>query len=80
MSVATVFDYCQSIDNPLVVEYFYKGEKIDDPALFFDLNPGLFELDFPSPEATQEMINKNLLTGSTHKLVISDYGFNLVLR
>ena len=80
MSVAAVFDYCQSIDNPLVVEYFYKGEKIDDPALFFDLNPGLFELAFPSPEATQEMINENLLSGTTHKLVISDYGFNLVLR
>jgi hypothetical protein len=80
MSVATVFDYCQSIDNPLVVEYFYKGEKIDDPALFFDLNPGLFELAFPSLEATQEMINENLLSGTTHKLVISDYGFNLVLR
>ena len=80
MSVATVFDYCQSIDNPLVVEYFYKGEKIDDPALFFDLNPGLFEAAFPTPEETQEMIDKNLLYGTTHKLVISDYGFNLVLR
>ena len=80
MSVAAVFDYCQSIDNPLVVEYFYKGEKIDDPALFFDLNPGLFDAAFPSPLATQEMINKNLLNGTTHKLVISDYGFNMVLR
>ena len=80
MSVATVFDYCQSIDNPLVVEYFYKGEKIDDPVLFFDLNPGLFELAFPSPEETQDMINKNILYGTTHKLVISEYGFNLVFR
>ena len=80
MSVTTVFEYCQSIDNPLVLEYFYKGEKLEDPALFFDLNPGLFELAFPSHEETQEMINKNLLFGATHKLVISEYGFNLVFR
>lgn len=80
MSVETVFDYCQSIDNPLVLEYYYNGEKIDDPALFFDLSPGLFEAAFPSPEATQDMINKNMLYGSTHKLVISEYGFDLVFR
>ena len=80
MPISTVFEYCESIDNPLVVEYFYKGEKIEDPALFFDLTPGLFELAFPSPEETQEMLNKNLLYGATHKLVISEYGFNLVLR
>lgn len=80
MSISTVFEYCQSIDNPLVIEYLYKGEKIDDPALFFDLNPGLFELAFPSSEATQDMINKNLLYGTTHKLVISEYGFDLVFR
>ena len=80
MSVAAIFEYSQSIDNPLVLEYFFKGEKIDDPALFFDLNPGLFELAFPSQEATLDMINKNLLYGTTHKLVISEYGFNLVFR
>ena len=80
MSVTTVFEYCQSIDNPLVLEYFYKGEKLEDPVLFFDLNPGLFELAFPSHEETQEMINKNLLFGATHKLVVSEYGFNLVFR
>lgn len=80
MSVETVLDYCQSIDNPLLVEYYYKGEKVDDPALFFDLNRGLFEKAFPSPRETQEMINRHLLFGATHKLVISEYGFNLVFR
>jgi len=80
MSISAVFEYCQSIDNPLVVEYFYKGEKIEDVALFFDLNPGLFELAFPTQEETEEMINKNVLFGATHKLVISEYGFNLVFR
>ena len=73
MSVAAIFEYSQSIDNPLVLEYFYKGELIDDPALFFDLNPGLFELAFPSQEATLDMINENLFNGTTHKLVISEY-------
>ncbi|MEO7173951.1 hypothetical protein [Flavobacterium sp.] len=80
MSVTTVIEYCQSIDNPLLIEYYFKGELIDDPDLFFDLNPGLFELAFPSAEKTQDMINKNLLYGTTHKLVISEYGFNLVFR
>lgn len=80
MSVMAVFEYCQSIDNPLVIEYFYTGEKIEDPALFFDLNPGLLEQAFPSQEETQEMINKYVLFGTTHKLVISEYGFNLVFR
>ena len=80
MPISAVFEYCESIDNPLVVEYFYKGEKIEDPELFFDINPGLFELAFPSLAATQEMINKNLLYSATHKLVISEYGFNLVFR
>ena len=71
MSVTAVFDYCQSIDNPLLLEYFYKGERMGDPILFFDLNPGLFELAFPSTEETQEMINKNVFNGTTHKLVVS---------
>lgn len=80
MSVAIVFDYCQSIDNPILLEYFYRGEKIDDPALFFDLTPGLFEEAFPSAEETQMMIDKYVLFGATHKLVVSEYGFNLVFR
>lgn len=80
MPITTIFEYCQSIDTTLMLEYYFKGEKIDDPILFFDLNPGLFEQAFPSPEATQDMINKNLLYGATHKLVISEYGFNLVFR
>ena len=80
MSVATVFEYCQSLDTPLVLEYFYHGEKIEDPILFFEQNPGLFEMVFPSHEETQQMINKNLLYVATHKLVISEFGFNLVFR
>ena len=78
MSISTVFEYCQSINTPLVLEYFYKGEKIDDPALFFDLNQGLFELAYPSIEETQLMIDKYLIFSSTHKLVISEYGFHLI--
>ena len=80
MSAAAFFDYCQSIDNPLVVEYYYKGDKIDDPGLFFDLHPGLFEEAFPSPRETRLMINKYVIYRRTHKLVISEYGFNLVFR
>lgn len=78
MSVAAVFENSQSLDSPLVLEYFYHGEKLEDPISFFDENPGLFESVFPSHEETQHMINKNLLYRATHKLVISEYGFNLV--
>lgn len=78
MSVTIVFDYCQSIENPIILEYFYRGDKIDDPSLFFDLTPGLFEEAFPSPEETQVMIDKYALFGATHKLVVSELGFNLV--
>ena len=78
MPISTVFDYCQTINTPLVLEYFYKGEKIDDPALFFDLNTGLYEVAFPSPEETQIMIDKYVLFRRTHKLVISEYGFHLI--
>lgn len=78
MAVAAVFEYCQSINSSLLLEYYFNGELLDDPALFCDLNPGLFKQAFPSPEATLDMINKNLLYSTTHKLVISEYGFNLV--
>lgn len=78
MSITTVVEYCQSINNPLLIEYFYKGEKIEDPELFFDLSPGLFEAVFPSLDEMHAMINKNMLYSTTHKLVISEYGFTLV--
>ena len=80
MPISTVFDYCQTVNTPLVLEYFYKGEKIDDPELFFDLHTGLFELAYPSAEETQLEIDKFLIFSSTHKLVISEYGFNLIQR
>ena len=34
MTFFTVFNYTQSINSSLVIEYFYKGEKIEDPATF----------------------------------------------
>lgn len=76
MSVTAIFEYCESIDNCLMLEYFYKGEKIEDPALFFDLHPGLFEFTFPSLEETKKMIHQHLLNSTTHKLVVSEYGFH----
>ncbi|MCF6129648.1 hypothetical protein L1S35_08185 [Flavobacterium sp. AS60] len=78
MPFATIFEYTQSIDNPLLIEYFYNGEKIDDPVLFFELNPGAFELFFPSEEEIIDMINKKKLFFQTHKLIISEYGFHLI--
>ena len=78
MSIATVIEYAKSETIPLVVEFFYEGEKINDPATFFEENPSILELFFPSPEEIQDMINKKVLYYQTHKLVISDYGFHLI--
>jgi hypothetical protein len=78
MPVSTVFEYCQSINATLLIEYFYKGEKIDDPELYFDLNQGLFEFAYPSEEETQMMIDRYVIFSSSHKLVISEYGFHLI--
>jgi hypothetical protein len=80
MPITTVFECSLSIDSALVVAYFFKGEKKEDPALFLDLNPGLSELAFLSPEETQNMINKCLIHATTHKPISSEYGFNLVFR
>ena len=78
MIPAAVFQYAQGFGTPLVLEYYYDGEKIEDPTTFFEVNEGLYETVFPSLEETQAMINKYLIFCETHKLVISEYGFNLV--
>lgn len=78
MSISTVFEYTQSMQIPLLIEYFFEGEKIEDPTAFFEKNPGIFELFFPSQEETLDMINKKVLYYQTHKLVISEYGFYLI--
>ncbi|WP_162128440.1 hypothetical protein [Flavobacterium phycosphaerae] len=78
MSNFTVFEYTQSMRIPLVIEYFFEGEKIADPAAFFEKNPGVFELFFPSHEETLDMINKKILYYQTHKLIVSEYGFYLI--
>ncbi|WP_284653296.1 hypothetical protein [Flavobacterium terrisoli] len=78
MSISTVFGYIQRKQIPLVIEYFFEGEKIADPATFFEKNPGVFELFFPSDEEIVDMINQKVLYYQTHKLVISEYGFYLI--
>lgn len=78
MTFFTVNNYLQSINSSLVIEYFYKGEKIEDPATFFEQHQGLFKVYFPSFEETQAAINKYILFSETHKLVISEYGFHLI--
>jgi hypothetical protein len=78
MTFSTVFEYTQGINAPLLIEYFYEGEKIEDPAAFFEQQQDLFEFAFPSLEETQVMINKYLIFNETHKLVISEFGFHLI--
>lgn len=78
MIPSAVYEYARSFATPLVLEYFYKGEKIEHPSAFFKANPGLLEMAFPSQEETKAMINKYIIYSSTHKLVISEYGFHLV--
>jgi hypothetical protein len=78
MILAEVYDYAQSFGTPLVLEFYYYGEKIEDPAAFFAANEGLYETAFPSLEETQVNINKYAIFCDTHKLVVSEFGFNLV--
>ena len=78
MILSAVFEHAQSFDTPLVVEYYYRGEKLETPKSFFEKNSGLFELAFPSAEETIHEINKYLIYRETHKLVISEYGFHLI--
>jgi hypothetical protein len=78
MILTAVYDYAKSFSTPLVLEYYYRGDKIENPEIFFAVNEGLYETAFPSLEETQTMINKYVLFCSTHKLVVSELGFNLV--
>lgn len=78
MIPSAVYKYAQSLGMPLIIEYFFQGEKIEDPSFFFEMNQGLLETAFPSQEETVTMINKYIIFSQTHKLVISEYGFHLI--
>ena len=78
MAIATVFEYTQNKNLPLVIEFFFEGEKLVDPTAFFENNPGVFDLFFPTPEEIRDMIDKKVLFFQTHKLIISEYGFHLI--
>lgn len=78
MILATVFEQAQQYDTHLLLEYYFCGEKIEDPIHFFEVNKSLYELVFPSPKETLSMIDKYIIYRETHKLVISEYGFHLI--
>jgi len=78
MRTPTFFKFTQSRHIPLVIEFFFEGEKIEDPVAFFEKNPGIYDLFFPTPEETLEMINQKVLYYETHKLIVSEYGFHMI--
>ncbi|MDI9258104.1 MULTISPECIES: hypothetical protein [Flavobacterium] len=78
MILSAVFEHAQRLDTPFLVEYYFLGEKIEDPILFFEMNKTLYDSVFPSPEETLNMVNKYIIYRETHKLVISEYGFHLI--
>ena len=78
MKFSTIYEFTKSVTTPLLIEYFYKGEKIQDPAAFFEEHDGQLEFAFPSLEETQLMIDKYVIYHQTNKLVISEHGFHLV--
>lgn len=75
---SAVYEYAQNFGVPLLLEYFYQGEKIGHPSAFFEANPNLLEIAFPSQQETIAMINRYAIYSETHKLVISEYGFHLI--
>ena len=78
MIPSAVHEYAQSFGTPLVLEYFFGGERIVHPSAFFEANQELLENAFPSQEEIVSMINKYAIYSATHKLVISEYGFHLI--
>ena len=80
MSLSTIIKYSQRFKITLIIEYFYKGEKIDNPIAFFEKNPVIFEKEFPARTEFVSKIAENLKFKDTHKLVVSEYGFHLIHR
>ncbi|MEY2629587.1 MAG: hypothetical protein RLZZ469_482 [Bacteroidota bacterium] len=78
MILSAVFEQAQRYDTPLLIEYYFRGEKIEDPITFFEVNQPFCEYIFPSTTETLIMVNKYLIYRETHKLVISEYGFHLI--
>jgi hypothetical protein len=78
MLLSAVFEQAQIHNIPLLIEYYYCGEKIENPLDFFEANKQFYNLIFPTPEETLVMINKYIIYRETHKLVISEYGFHLI--
>jgi hypothetical protein len=78
MILSAVFEQAQRYDTPLVIEYYFRGEKIEDPIHFFEVNQSFLEFIFPSPAETLAMVNKYIIYRETHKLVISEHGFQMI--
>jgi len=78
MSYPAVLEYVQKNNIFLTLEFFYMGEKIDDPTTYFEADATIFEFFFPKSEEIFVMINDNLKFKDTHKLVISEYGFHVI--
>ncbi|MFM2213200.1 MAG: hypothetical protein RL427_463 [Bacteroidota bacterium] len=78
MSIIKIVEYCQSIKVPITIEFYYKGNLIEQPQQFFANHSGLFENEFPSTEAIMAQIVDNHIYKETHKLAISEGGFHRI--
>jgi hypothetical protein len=78
MKMKTFIESTQEKYPSLKIEYFHLGEKIDKPEYYFDKNIEIFESGFPSIEEIEWHIEYCAPQSDTFKLVISEYGFNIV--
>ncbi len=78
MNKPNVFEFTQNTNIELTLEFYYMGNKIEDPKNYFEANPTIFDFFFPLPTEILAKICNNLRFKDTHKLVISEYGFHLI--
>ncbi len=78
MNKPNLFEFTQNTDIPLTLEFYYMGNKIEDPKNYFEANPTIFDFFFPQRAEILGKICNNLRFKDTHKLVISEYGFHLI--
>lgn len=79
MNLNNLIEYYELPDSSLIIEYFYKEEKLENPMDFFKQFPEIFQNEFPSQSEFKTEYDKSKIFKNTHKLLISENGFNLVL-
>lgn len=72
MNLNNLIEHYELPDSSLIIEYFYKGEKLENPKDFFKQFPEIFQNEFPSKSEFKTAQEEALKFKKTHKLIISE--------